>query len=412
MDSSDAMRNQATGAAGIAIIGGGPSGLVAALALARRGVRTTVFERDPHPEVAPRFNPDRSYTIDITGHGLQALRYVDATSYFDARMLPFKGIQYEGRVVQDWPEPGWTGSRGDIVRSIMAPITERHEKDVEFEFQTRVTDVDVDTGTVTYESSGGEAASRHFDLIIGADGAGSVVRRAMQRQVPGFTVETSSIPNYVTMIALDRLHDQMDKRYLQALSIRHFYVAGAIPGDDGPDTPRWFCAIGTDHELSLSSAQEAREFFHRTCPQILELASDESVAAFADRTCYHVGQSLTCSQLHAGRAVLLGDAAAPFPPVGQGVNAAMESATVLDRCIGEAGSDLLAAAARYDGEWKPEADAVAWISQRFLFGNPANTLRSLVSGIFGLNLADLAKSSQTRYSEVRRKAERFGPLWK
>ena len=412
MDSSDAMRNQATGVGDIAIIGGGPSGLVAALALARRGVRATVFERDPHPEVAPRFNPDRSYTIDITGHGLQALRYVDATSYFDARMLPFKGIQYEGRVVQDWPEPGWTGSRGDIVRSIMAPITEHHEKDVEFEFQSKVTDVDVDTGTVTWSSSGGEAASRQFDLIIGADGAGSVVRRAMQRQVPGFTVETSSIPNYVTMIALDRLHDQMDKRYLQALSIRHFYVAGAIPGDDGPDTPRWFCAIGTDHELSLSSAQEAREFFHRTCPQILELASDESVAAFADRTCYHVGQSLTCSQLHAGRAVLLGDAAAPFPPVGQGVNAAMESATVLDRCLGEAGSDLLAAAARYDAEWKPEAEAAAWISQRFLFGNPANTLRSLVSGIFGLNLADLAKSSQTRYSEVRRKAERFGPLWK
>ena len=37
-----------------------------------------VLERDSHPEVAPRFNPDRSYTIDITGHGLRALRSVDA----------------------------------------------------------------------------------------------------------------------------------------------------------------------------------------------------------------------------------------------------------------------------------------------------------------------------------------------
>ena len=34
--------------------------------------------------------------------------------------------------------------------------------------------------------------------------------------------------------------------------------------------------------------------------------------------------------------MLLGDAAAPFPPVGQGVNAAMEAATVLDDCIGRA----------------------------------------------------------------------------
>ena len=87
----------------IAIVGGGPAGLVTAIALARRGIRTTVFDRDAHPEVAPRFNPDRSYTIDITGHGLRALRYIDATSYFDARMLPFKGIQYRGKVVQDWP---------------------------------------------------------------------------------------------------------------------------------------------------------------------------------------------------------------------------------------------------------------------------------------------------------------------
>src|SRR6187551_2150194 len=79
-------------AGGIAIVGGGPAGLVAAIALARRGIRTTVFERDVNPEEAPRFNPDRSYTIDITGHGLRALRHIDATSYFDARMLAFKGI--------------------------------------------------------------------------------------------------------------------------------------------------------------------------------------------------------------------------------------------------------------------------------------------------------------------------------
>jgi 2-polyprenyl-6-methoxyphenol hydroxylase-like FAD-dependent oxidoreductase len=234
----------------------------------------------------------------------------------------------------------------------------------------------------------------------------------MQQQLPDFTVETSSIPNYVTMIALDRLEDQMDRRYLQALSIRHFYVAGAIPGDEGPGSQRWFCAIGTNHRLDLSSAEEVRAFFRETCPQILELASDESIAAFAHRTCYHVGQSLTCSRLHAGRVALIGDAAAPFPPVGQGVNAAMESATVLDGFLGAAGTDLAGAAARYDAAWKPEADAVAWISQRFLFGNPANTLRSVVSGIFGLNLADLAKSSQTPYSQVKAKAERFGPLWK
>jgi 2-polyprenyl-6-methoxyphenol hydroxylase-like FAD-dependent oxidoreductase len=73
-----------------------PGGLTAAIALARRGVRTTVFERDAHPEHTPRFNPDRSYAIDITGHGLRALRHIDALTHFDADMIQFRGIRFRG----------------------------------------------------------------------------------------------------------------------------------------------------------------------------------------------------------------------------------------------------------------------------------------------------------------------------
>ena len=58
----------------IASLGGGPSEVVMAIALARR-IPTTVFELDQHPDVAPRFHPDRSYTIDTSGHGLRALRH-------------------------------------------------------------------------------------------------------------------------------------------------------------------------------------------------------------------------------------------------------------------------------------------------------------------------------------------------
>jgi kynurenine 3-monooxygenase len=398
---------------GIAIVGGGPAGLVAAIALARRGIQTTVFERDVHPDAAPRFNPDRSYTIDITGHGLRALRHLDVTPYFDARMLPFKGIQYQGRVVDDWPEQGWTGSRGDIVRSLMAPIAEQYQKYVDFAFSSRVTALDVEGGTLTSEQEDGPPVTRRFDLIIGADGAGSVVRQAMQQQVAGFTVESRSIPNYVTMIELDRVGDQLDKEYLQALSIRHFCVAGAVPGDDGPGSPRWFCAVGTKEAPDFATPAQARQYLAKVCPPILDLASDRSIAAFADRPSYHVGLSTTCSQLHGGKAVLLGDAAAPFPPIGQGVNAAMESATVLDTHIGAvAGTDLTEAAASYSAAWKPESDAVTWISERVLFDNPLNTLRSTVTMALGVNVVGQAKSVHTSYAEVRENARKIGWLWK
>jgi kynurenine 3-monooxygenase len=121
---------------------------------------------------------------------------------------------------------------------------------------------------------------------------------------------------------------------------------------------------------------EARTYLRRNCPRVLDRASEESVAAFAGRTCYHVGQKPTCSRLDGGRAVLVGDAAGPFPPIGQGVNAAMEAATELNRHIGAAGSSADAlgdAASGYNAAWKPELDAVSWISEKLMFEHPLHT---------------------------------------
>jgi 2-polyprenyl-6-methoxyphenol hydroxylase-like FAD-dependent oxidoreductase len=388
--------------------------LVAAIALARRGVRTTVFERDAHPEVAPRFNPERSYTIDISGHGLRALRHIDACSYFDERLIPFKGLKIVGGGTEEWTLPGWTGSRGDILRALMALVEEKYREWVACEFECRVNEVDIQAGTLTYASQSDVAATKQFDFIIGGDGAGSVVRKAMLEQIAGFTVETKSFPNYCTMIELDRVGDRMDKNYLHGLSVRPFCVAGAIKGDHESDTSRWFCAVGTKAKQEFSSAEEARRFFRERIPRVLELTSDEKIAAFAQRTCYHIGQTLTCSQLHGGKAVLLGDAAAAFPPIGQGVNAAMESAMMLDLCIGQVGSSptkLLEAAKLYNTRWKPEADAVSWMSVKSLFENRLHMLRANITMKLGLCIFSQAKSVDIPYSEVRRKAERLWPLW-
>jgi 2-polyprenyl-6-methoxyphenol hydroxylase-like FAD-dependent oxidoreductase len=258
--------------------------------------------------------------------------------------------------------------------------------------------VDLEHGTVALDSAA-DAGPQPFDFIIGGDGAGSVVRKAMSRQVPGFTVETRSYPNYCTMIELDRVGGDMDPHYLHGLYVRPFCVAGAIPPDAGSRTPRWFCAIGTRAKQTFASADEARRFFRERAPRVLALTTDEKVAAFAERTCYHIGNTLACSQLHGGKAVLLGDAAAAFPPIGQGVNAAMESAMVLDRCIGETGAsapELLEAAQRYNAKWRPEAEAVAWMAVRSLFENRAHMLR-----------AQPLRHDSASASSTRRRALRF-----
>jgi 2-polyprenyl-6-methoxyphenol hydroxylase-like FAD-dependent oxidoreductase len=399
----------------IAIVGGGPAALASAIALARRGIRTTVYERDAHPAVEPRFNPDRAYAVDISGHGLRALRHIDACGYFDDRMIRLLGQRKADGGVEEWPGPAWIGSRGDIQRSLMALVEAKYHRLVTIESVCRVTGVDVDSGLLNLVGRTGHAAKRRCDFVIGADGAGSVVRQALQRQVPGFAVRTESFPNWCTMIELDRVGDQLDQNYLHELEVRPWCMAGAIRGESATDTSRWFCAIGTSAMQVFLSTEEAEDFLLRCAPRILDLASPERIEAYARRPCYHIGQALSCSQFHGGKAVLLGDAAAGFPPIGQGVNAALESAMVLDQLIGELGHSpeaLLEAGRRYTGVWKPEADAVSWLSVRHLFENRFHALRATISTGLGRDIHALTRSADLSYSEVRRSAERLWPLWR
>jgi kynurenine 3-monooxygenase len=92
----------------------------------------------------------------------------------------------------------------------------------------------------------------------------------------------------------------------------------------------------------------------------------------------------------------------------------MEAATELDRCIGAGPPDagaLARAASRYDAAWKPELDAVSWISEKMLFENRLHTLRADLTMRLGRNVIGQAKSSSVPWSQVRAEARRWGPLW-
>lgn len=397
----------------IGIVGAGPAGLVMAIALARRGIGSTLLERDQNPEVAPRFNPDRSYTIDITGHGQRALRYIDATAMFDQEMLQFKGIRFPfSNQTEAWNEAGWTGSRGDILRALMKEIGLHYAEHVQFIFQAKVTDVDIHSGDVTYQHNEEQKTTR-FDLVIGADGGGSVVRHSLESQLSEFTTEYDEIPNYAVMLELDQNISELEESYLYVFNIDPFCVAGAVIGDSEEKPFRWFCMVGTGYDQSYESVEAARHMFKKKAPKLLEMVSEASLASFAERQCFHIGRMLSCSQLYGGKAVLLGDAAAPFSPTGQGINAAMESAMVLDQHLApDSLASLYQSLVEYSQAWKPEADAVSWISCLLEFGNMVHSIRLLITSELGMSPFTNAKRSDLTYAQVREQAEKLGPIWR
>jgi 2-polyprenyl-6-methoxyphenol hydroxylase-like FAD-dependent oxidoreductase len=397
----------------IAIVGAGPAGLTLACALAQEGGYSIhLFERDQdHFEIAT-YNPSRSYTIDITGHGLNAARRIDITDRFDNELIGFKGIKMApaawlyrigvGYSVAPYKGQGWTGSRGDICRSLQAHLIHRHGDAAHLHFGVEAQLVDARHAELHLSWLGSSRSETHrFDLVVGCDGGGSGVRRALAEGPADFSVESMDLGNQAMMLHFDQHLEELDPHYLYVLAIRPVLaVAGAINGPNGPTDPRWFCQIGFPGPMQFPSFEEAAELFDRIHPLLRHLASDAMVAAFSQRESLPTGKSKRCSSLVVDRVALLGDAGAPVPPVGQGVNAAMQGATVLAQCLAEHRGSLDEGLAMYARQWQGECDALRQIAIATYQSQTNSPWRILLASKFGHLGIQLAKDEKLSYREA------------
>jgi 2-polyprenyl-6-methoxyphenol hydroxylase-like FAD-dependent oxidoreductase len=448
----------------IAIVGAGPSGLLLALHLLQNRdqfgpwqIELHLFERESDHDLQDRSNPDRSYTIDITGHGLKAVRRLGSklARRFDRELIPFNGIHAYllRRTLPYDDDGGWTGSRGDICSALLHELRDTTHEPAELRLQWNcaVSAIDAKTGELRFSANAADQETRaRFDLIVGADGAGSLVRRALEQQ-QYLHCQKSSIPNYSRILKLDsgNAAQVFDPSLLHMFSLMPWAVGGAIL-DTGPasaeagssdflaaNTPKqFFVQMGYQNDSSLNGTDEARQMLasikfdlpgnHNGAGDkkatLLDFVSDSELASFAKRDVYHTGKTVICSRIYGGKCVLLGDAATAFPPVGQGVNAGLEAAVVLgDEILSALASnaspdaidcDALVGelAAAYNHAWLPQARACARIANTVKYGSKLNMLKMLTQGIITqlirveLTSAQLAKSSTLSYQSADEKA--------
>ena len=274
----------------VAIVGGGPAGLTLAAALAQQGgFEIAVFERAEDHSSAETYNPDRSYTIDITGHGLRAARFIGITDRFDAGLIHFKGLRIAphpwlhrlgaGFAEEPYHGKGWTGSRGDICRCLQAHLLERHADSVALHFGAEATLVDAVQPQLRVASRGDGAGDlRRFDLVVGCDGCGSGVQRSIADHTSAFAVEGADLGNHSLMLHLDQHLGELDPQYLYVLAVHPVTaVAGAINGPGGPADPRWFCQIGFSGTKRFDSAADAGRFLDKGHPLLRHFASHAMV---------------------------------------------------------------------------------------------------------------------------------------
>ncbi|KMO94021.1 FAD-dependent oxidoreductase [Streptomyces roseus] len=361
----------------IAIIGAGPGGLVCARILQRHGISATVYDRD-----ASRSARDQGGTLDMhPGAGQKALREAGLLDGFTASARPegrqMRLVGRDGRVLFDMAPPEGVdeaggGADGEAGAAVGNPEIDRG----------RLRDLLLDSlhpGTVrwghklahvepltvgVHRLHFADGATIDADLVIGADGAWSTVRRRLSDATPVYTgvtfVETglddadtrhaalAALTGDGTMMALD------DNRGFVAQRNSHRHVRVYVGMRTGEN---WHRDAGLDLSDEVAVRDALLKEFTGWSPDLLRFITDTDTG-YTNRPLYALPAPHAWP--HTPGLTLLGDAAHLMSPFsGMGANLAMLDGADLARALIDAPTAIDEAVRAYEDLLLPRSAAAA-----------------------------------------------------
>jgi len=348
----------------ITIAGAGLAGALLATLLARRGWQVDVFERRPDPR-NKGYEGGRSINLALAERGLDALRQAGLTEAVMAQAVmmrgrmvhPKDGATQLQRYGKDDSEVIWSVHRGRLNISLLDAA---EAAGATIRFNQRLDSVDFEARRLVLVDDHERQRSEHdFEVLIGADGAGSAVRQAL-KSVLDLDERFEPLGHGYKELEVPPTRDGEFALEANALHIwpRGHYMCIALPNTEKTFTVTLFLPSDGDPSFAkLPDHIAAREFFAREFADALALIPDFD----ADWSGHPIGNLSTLYIDHwhlDGRAVLLGDAAHAMVPFhGQGMNCAFEDCVALLRHI-ETSTDWQSAFAAFAHERKPNAAAI------------------------------------------------------
>ena len=322
----------------IAIVGGGPGGLTLARILYTRGIAATVFERDAHALERPQGG-----TLDLhASSGQAAIRQagLDAALEIVARYEDqgMRVLDKTGKVLLDQPG-GAGGDRPEVDRTELRRILVESLPPETVRWGHVLCDArPVSGGTVRLDFANGE--SEDFDLVVGADGAWSRVRRLVSDAVPFYTGVTFV---EIGLDDVDRRHPGIARLVGRGSMAALGDSKGIIAQRNGNAHIRTYVAFRAAEDwlgsgaIDLTDVRAARRSlaaqFEGWAPEILSLVHEGS-DTITPRLLYTLPAGHKWTRRRG--VTLLGDAAHLMTPFGgNGVNFAMLDAAELAIAIAE-----------------------------------------------------------------------------
>jgi kynurenine 3-monooxygenase len=328
----------------ILIIGAGLCGSLLALRMAQRGFQITLVEKRPDLRDAT-LDAGRSINLSLSDRGLKGLRLAGLEE--EARKLC---IPMLGRMIHDKEEntfmSNYSGRDGEFINSISRPglnmmLLNAAEAmpNVKIIFNKGCEEVDLKNASAIFEDyTTKEKMELHGDIILGTDGAGSVVRKSMFNDRKFlFSFSQDYLTHGYKEITIPATEDGGYRTEKGAL---HIWPRGedmliALPNLDGSFTVTLFAPY-TDSDYcfdNLTTPEMVTEYFTKEYPDAVALMPN-LVEEFFNNPTGPMG-TIKCSPWNSyGKTLILGDAAhAIVPFYGQGMNASFEDVVVFDKVL-------------------------------------------------------------------------------
>jgi kynurenine 3-monooxygenase len=361
---NDFVFDSASSQTSITVLGAGPAGALISILLAKRGHRVIAYERLPDLR-RTRGLSGRSINLALAARGIHALKVAGVFPAVESLLTPMRGRMVHDGSTQLLP---YGQGEHEVIYSISrqeltAALLDHAEREHHVEFRFRQTGISVDAAQHTLcmqDIPSGRLYSLPLSRTIGADGAGSVLRRYLVESQRVQCSEELLAHGYkeLTIAAAPNGAHRLDPNALHIWPRGEFMLI-ALPNRDGSFTATLFLPHdGACSFVGLDSADKIAAFFEREFPDARALLPDLA-EQFAAHPTGSMGTVRCARWSQDERLALIGDAAHAIVPFhGQGMNCAFEDCVELDALLAQH-SDWSVAFAEFERRRKPNTDAIA-----------------------------------------------------
>lgn len=336
----------------ILIIGAGLCGSLLALKMAQRGYQITLIEKRPDLRKVTQ-DAGRSINLALSDRGLKALRMAGVEEEAKKLCIPMHGRMIHDKEGNTFLSP-YSGRKDEYINSISRPglnmlLLDAAEKmpNVKIHFNLGCETVDLENATASFKDfKTGEEKVFTGNVLIGTDGAGSVVRKNMfENRKFLFSFSLQWLTHGYKELEIPASKEGGYKIHQNSL---HIWPRGedmliALPNLDGSFTVTLFLPYANSDYCfnNLTTPEKVKEYFKKEYPDTLALIPNLAEEYFNNPT-GPLG-TIKCSPWHCfGKSLLMGDAAhAIVPFYGQGMNASFEDVYVFNEVLASQEVQLL-----------------------------------------------------------------------